>query len=962
MVLCAEPCSANYQNLLPHLSVEEAIQLKADSEEVYEQHVVEGRASMDDLGSRRFWPQSIQQQTGKVLRIKKKAIIMNASEFKEFFGKDPLMRFTRNLGSMLVPSSSGPGEMEEVWLFRWQPTHLRTVSLTEWVQCETGSQLLSPEAHYFAKQADEAMASYFENLNGKHQLAALDEKLPTLFSMADKIGAKVEGLSPGKHLAVVVPAAVPGSKLSSHGSVDDLVADHSGPTPHDVWGAAIAEAAPPKAQKRRPSAAPSGSPPLKRLAPPAPEPQEPLAGLQRTASQPALEHSETGSVTSKMTTGTRGMLQDPSQEVMKWVDRLDIADALTKAVGVQKHHALVAEQKLRSKGHEADARKLKDHIKTIAMAELLNPERIMSTDDCEYEGAVAAVSRKVAFPSPVQVGMVQRMVDKLGRLVGDAASFEKAFEVAWPWSAAPCGEQKCKFDPLQPRCCDALADMEQKIDLFAQGFWKVVVASLVCKASSDKGQQLLLKAMRMMLDKTEAVVELGGDMSDAEASLTCEILTASRGVSLLIDLTSIVYEADLAGRLADVQVLSESQGNADTIVLQMTSLALADTAPFADNLELLAKKKASLKELHPIVQKHMVSMGGMGLVDIEGACNMLDEIFADVPRIAHGLGEQFKTSFEDSVLEAVGKVAAKIAEDPVASRTSLQRATRMLAEASTVFPLAGTVSEWASDVGSRLAEVTHKTTIDSFVAITDSIVDVPTLLNKLSEVQGALHSLGAMPSSGAVASKVASLWTLVLEACLTNMMQEQLGPLLQLAEKVEANATGDKQPERAKQLEYLQKAFALREATAGLRAKVVTDDGGIDEDRDLLSEEAVQVELSRLQAQKTELSQVAASWAPEAGDLAGLNEVIENAAGLISNLVNVLLEKLGKKGDEISANIADVAGGVSGGAMWKAALSEKDLKDWEKTVAVAENTIIKEAKVAGMRKGIDLLDKASTQK
>jgi len=70
-------------------------------------------------------------------------------------------------------------------------------------------------------------------------------------------------------------------------------------------------------------------------------------------------------------------------------------------------------------------------------------------------------------------------------------------------------------------------------------------------------------------------------------------------------------------------------------------------------------------------------------------------------------------------------------------------------------------------------------------------------------------------------------------------MQEQLGPLLQLAEKVEANATGDKQPERAKQLEYLQKAFALREATAGLRAKVVTDDGGIDEDRDLLSEEAV---------------------------------------------------------------------------------------------------------------------------
>jgi len=120
--------------------------------------------------------------------------------------------------------------------------------------------------------------------------------------------------------------------------------------------------------------------------------------------------------------------------------------------------------------------------------------------------------------------------------------------------------------------------------------------------------------------------------------------------------------------------------------------------------------------------------------------------------------------------------------------------------------------------------------------------------------------------------------------------------------------------------------------------------------------------LSRLQAQKTELSQVAASWAPEAGDLAGLNEVIENAAGLISNLVNVLLEKLGKKGDEISANIADVAGGVSGGAMWKAALSEKDLKDWEKTVAVAENTIIKEAKVAGMRKGIDLLDKASTEK
>jgi hypothetical protein len=99
---------------------------------------------------------------------------------------------------------------------------------------------------------------------------------------------------------------------------------------------------------------------------------------------------------------------DAEDCVSKYRAVLDLTRAMTSGkLGVQRHHATEAVDKLSRMGKNSDARALKTWIHIFGQAERLNPKKLHRLTDDELKDCVDVVSEQVEIPGTVQYALVR---------------------------------------------------------------------------------------------------------------------------------------------------------------------------------------------------------------------------------------------------------------------------------------------------------------------------------------------------------------------------------------------------------------------------------------------------------------------------------------------------------------------------------------------------------------------------
>ena len=957
-VLC-EPHATVYCETLSHIPLEEIVRRKAKSEAQLAKDMAAAKAT-EESGEPSFIPQQVNQSMGKIVKVKRKAIIMNGREFKEHLQRDPLVKWTKGLRTMFIRDDDG--NLEQVWLFKWQPTALRTISVGEFVQVETVGQLLASGSHKYPQQADEAFQSYYRRLKEQQQLGNMEPALPSLSSVFEGMKlAMPEGLVFGVGNPSLPMAAFASSKASGD-SGGNMAESATGAT--EAWAAASlppeAASASPQASGKRPSPPTmSAAAPRKRIA------VGPMAAASPSAESPAASPSQAGSgdnLDSISQAGTaisaRGMLPNPAEEVQKWTSKLDLVGAMLKPMGVQKHHAENAMSKLRGKGHHDDARQLREHIKLLSLAELLHSDKIFSTDETEYMAAVHSLEKKVGFPAEVQKNMVCRAIERHGKMINDLASFEKVLHMAWPWLSAPTGSQgavAATFDPKNPRCSALSCGMDEKVGVFTNQFWKGPMTRMLAGAAETT--DLCRSALQEVLVHAEAVVDEGGDMQDAEAELSMELLSSCRSVLSLLQPQGLVRDPELTERLSEIKSLEDSQHSEATAIMQVTYLAIEDVEPFAKNLTLINKKMATLRELCPTIAEHTETMHKVDLSDFTGACSSMQSLLHDSPRILHGLGDDLKSEYEQQVLEVLEKIATNVIDRGDATKEELGECSKLLVESSSQFPLQANLFQWTSDVGTRLAQTIHQSTLSAFLDLISPISSDQELMKEADNLLAAIAQVEGVPLTDTACEKASAMLTLLHQTALTNIEQPGLATLLSFGEKLLSTVPKAKHPAVAASLPQIRAAHNLQTMHLDLKGRLLHGDSG-KINQEGLDKPGVRDEVRTLQQMSVEVASIVDKARQENTELVRLETVQSLAANLIKQVTAFDLQLMQESGEAVAQTLRPIAGGVSGGGTWHAAIPQKKKNSWAEVLKVANATICKEKSVATMKASIDKLEQA----
>ena len=159
---------------------------------VFQQMWQEAKDNMRESDSLQLVPERVSGMQGSTSKVKRKCIVMNAKEWTAVMKDAPQVRTTKGLPRMKVMAEDGSG-LEEVYVFRWQPTSLRTVSFSTW-QCVTRKTGFVPwENHWFAGQCGEVDKWARGELATDWELSAMTaDNLKSVDEVAEKLDVVLE--------------------------------------------------------------------------------------------------------------------------------------------------------------------------------------------------------------------------------------------------------------------------------------------------------------------------------------------------------------------------------------------------------------------------------------------------------------------------------------------------------------------------------------------------------------------------------------------------------------------------------------------------------------------------------------------------------------------------------------------------------------------------------------------------
>ncbi|CAK0897536.1 unnamed protein product [Prorocentrum cordatum] len=127
------------------------------------------------------------------IRVYRKWLAMNETEYSNVFGKRPLVKDTSKLPKLNVPCEADPRVKETVFLFAWEPNGpLRTVETSSTVGPAMETVMLDPACCYYkgqGKDFDKWSVDTDKRLAGDELGHVMNSKCPTILEMGAQLGA-----------------------------------------------------------------------------------------------------------------------------------------------------------------------------------------------------------------------------------------------------------------------------------------------------------------------------------------------------------------------------------------------------------------------------------------------------------------------------------------------------------------------------------------------------------------------------------------------------------------------------------------------------------------------------------------------------------------------------------------------------------------------------------------------------
>ena len=109
-------------------------------------------------GVQEFKPEDVMESHQSHIVIKRKFTILNEKEFRGEMQNNPTVRVTRGIPIANVPCERNPGELEKVFLMKYEPdSPYRELSLTTGTGCVKRRKIMDFPQHLYARQGYEFM-------------------------------------------------------------------------------------------------------------------------------------------------------------------------------------------------------------------------------------------------------------------------------------------------------------------------------------------------------------------------------------------------------------------------------------------------------------------------------------------------------------------------------------------------------------------------------------------------------------------------------------------------------------------------------------------------------------------------------------------------------------------------------------------------------------------------------------
>ena len=712
-MLCRS-CAGIYIDCLSHMDIHEVIEQKEDPTS----HVAQAYASAKAIqqgGPKNFKEESAVLEDRMFAEVSRTYLCMNEKEFTKEVGVQPLQKHVRYWPCMSVRAEGPEAAMEKVWLFAWEPgmEHLRTVRLGYNMGVVVATELVAPTKHLYKEQCSEVQQwkmnstmvdNHFEldfsSMANIRSIATARSKLdPNATSGQPKVGK--DGKPSTRAQQHLEAADVAKGSADNAEKGDSTTASSAGPSPSKrtqlvgLFNGSVAKGPPAASPSHSGSREFDGGPANSQRA------RSPVLGGQPSVLDDGASDVGTATIagTAVSAKSQRGMLANASQEVTKWVQKLDLEGCMLNHRETQFHHAQQAEAKLRKNGKE-EAKKLKNHLKVVSLARALRPSAMNSLEPDELKLAITEVmSRVQALPGPVMLGLLRRLGAEIGEKVMDEASFDKFVRIVWPWPWAGAAEEDSEptFDPHEPKVhCLPDTAFEQKEELFMELGCRPVLCKLIEQGESKK--QLVAAIFDKLKVETERLLEEEeDDAQDGASSLMCELLTASHVLELLVKPADLLISHDTEERLNELGAFQNALKEESGSFLPTIAVACSESEFYSKTMQWLLQIKGPLMDVAPIAKESLSKLSGLDNLDFGQKCAEVKEVLRSHPRLTISLDSRLVESFSQKVLAVVSSLVRELEaslQNTPPDKDNLEALTNMLAEASNSYPFDDAINKW----------------------------------------------------------------------------------------------------------------------------------------------------------------------------------------------------------------------------------------------------------------------------
>ena len=932
--LCPK-CNSFVAECLGHIPLHELMQLSQQDPDV-QYDIDEGRKNRD-AGSVDFAQESVGCADFQDATVHRQVIIMNDAEWAREFGSPPLKRETRFIPKMNIINELG--EAEEVYIFKWEPTHLRVLTLSCTRRVQKSSPKLDAPSHWYERQSEQVYRFAMEEARRDMALDSLAKNLGSVAARKSKAmggdeeeGDEIEG----------------GPDSSPKGAL--LVSPQR---PHGVAGtrAATASAAGFVARVPRRSSPPACSAVGPRVG------GSVLSAPSQALPQRASDDGETLPEDSASQVGgevpERAGKDDDAATI--WIKRLplDVAMSVGK-LGVQEHHAKMALKKMQGD----QARKLKGHLKlyTYATQLLKDQMQVMQESECHE-----ALSKLIANQTPIHPAVHENLVEWRARLlqprVHDSAGIDSIIGVTWPvpaFARVPREGGPPLFDVYNPRNADLSNGMADKVKNFVRLFVDEVLVKMFASGVDEK--QLVHMAISKLQAKALQVVSSGEEVDPDLEGLCCEIHSLHKCIGLILKPDSIWKEDEVDDAIEELSKLANSKASCmgTGYILEQVSEAIGENTFYKEKVHLITGNQAKILELLPELCETICAMESIedkNDVD-ENSADCLIQVLRCIPKIVCSLNQDMASGTEALVKAHVARFAdngRKSLATSSMSREQAQCLLKLLTEASAAMPFEGSLAHAKAEFEAALCNMDDAKTISELETKIEAVNNSKG--EATSEDLSSLESLMALVGSASLPEKLMTkcdaLFSNLLKWTFSSFPNAQASKLLRAAESIQEPCSEQAKQKGATSIPALTDGLALHDALSQLKSKL-EGQTATKAHAELPEMTRMQVLLQRVEeAIKEKSSQVDSAEAEAYAKK--LREVIEQARGLELEVGNQVfthaVAEVNPKFDELKLTRF----GAADGSDWMAGLSTAQKGQWKALLAKAEQTIMKEQKVAKLR-------------